>query len=92
VYVDYAEEIRSRHPVQKYGQRAAHKVLWEIEVRCAHGSCELTTPIYTSYHEADTASEVIDIVLHVDPILDCQNHAHSLKLRKERIKANPLVF
>jgi hypothetical protein len=86
-----AAMIRPRLPVQKVGQRQG-QILWETEVRCAHGSCELTTPIYATYHLGDTSSLVIDLLLSVDPILDCRDYAHGLKLRRERIKANPLVF
>ncbi len=91
VYDRFAEEIYSRLPVQKVGQRQG-QILWEIEVICAHGSCELMTPIYTKYHAADNEDLVIDLLLSVDPILDCRGYAHGLKLRGERIKANRLLF
>ena len=89
MYEGYAEEIDLR-PAQKPYRDSAHMVLWEIEVTCAHGSCELKRPIYARYHEEDTAALVIDELLNADPILDCAVHA--LKLRKEKIHAKPLKF
>lgn len=91
VYEYYAETVRPRRPVQKVGQRQG-RILWEIEVLCAHGSCELTTPIYTKHHELDNEGLVIDLLLSVDPVLDCGESEHGLKLRRERIKANSLKF